>query len=71
MPKKLPKYYRRKVNFSDKVANSYSHHRYLFLFTLFFFVAVFVLLLKESDIKIPQENITIEIDVKDQIRSVQ
>jgi hypothetical protein len=50
--------------------SSYSHHHYLFLLTLVFFIGIFIFLMQKDDLKIPQENVTIQIDITDKINNL-
>ncbi|MFT7099176.1 MAG: hypothetical protein ACJAS6_001049 [Rickettsiales bacterium] len=65
--RKLPKYYRKKNRKIPKLSNRSGNH-YLFLLITFLFIATFIILTQQDNLKIPQKNVTVKIDITDKIK---
>ena len=71
---KLPKFYHKKESkwsiltrhFPGHFPGHFSGH-FLFWTAFVFFFAMFLVLIRKNDIKIPQREIVLKVDIKDQI----
>jgi len=75
---KLPKFYHRKQSkwkmltkhFSGNFSGHFSWHfsgHFLFWTAFLFFSVMFLVLIRKNDIKIPQREIVLKVDIKDKI----